>query len=74
MTHWLVPILARALLIGVSLSSFLLALILIRLLDRFAKDVNEVVATWRYIEVCIVMGAIALIGVGLSRREQSFEA
>lgn len=58
-----------AVLLGLSLSSFGLALMLLILLSRFAKDVNEVLATWQYIHSEIVVGVVALAGWFAGRRQ-----
>ena len=62
-------ILLSALLLGLALSSFGLALMLVVLLSRFAKDVNEVLATWDYIHTSIAVGVVALAGWWLGQRQ-----
>lgn len=61
MTHQLRPYLS-SLLIGAACASFLLALHLVHLLDRFAKDLAEVLATYEVITSCVVIGSVLLTG------------
>ncbi len=67
-------ILLSALLLGLALSSFGLALMLLILLSRFAKDVNEVIATWQYVQNCLVIGVLTLAVWWVGRRQQSGRA
>lgn len=60
--------LVSSLLIGSSVACFLLALHLVHLLDRFAKDLAEVLATYDVIQSCVVIGAVLLTGGILSSR------
>lgn len=65
-THRLI---LSALLLGLSLSSFGLALMLLFLLARYSKDVNEVTAAWQYIHSEIVIGVVAFAGWWAGRRK-----
>lgn len=60
-----------AFLIGLSVACALLVLILISMLERYSKDIQEVVMTWQYITAftvvgCIALGAVAQIKVSLT--------
>jgi len=60
MTPLLFRQLSRALVLGISLSSILLALMLMAMLTRYSKDVNKVIATWEYIERMLVIGIVGI--------------
>ncbi len=62
-------ILLSGLLLGLALSSFGLALMLLILLSRFAKDVNEVLAAWQYVHTSLTVGVLALVGWWVGRRQ-----
>lgn len=62
--------LTRALLLGISLSSLLLALMLMAMLSRYSKDLNEVIATWEYIERMLVIGMVGMAACLFNRRKQ----
>lgn len=58
-------VLVASLLLGIALSSFLLAGVLVSLLYRFAKDLAEVAATGEYIRALVIAGVLALVGFAL---------
>lgn len=61
-------VLLAALLVAAGISSFVLALMLITLLGRFAKDLDEVFWTWRYVETFVIAGSLTLVAGGIAAR------
>lgn len=66
-----VRLLLFGLLLSASISCFLFAFHLFFLLDRFAKDVAEVTATWELIRSYLIAGSLLLVSGLIAQQRKS---